>query len=112
MGRFAHGVLQDGLEITDTAEHLSSSINNPRAGGTLLLTAESDLDQTVAIRYQGKSEDSDTWFNLGDSVNLTSGETRVDSLTDPWANVRVRAICTVGPSTGSLTVTWAWKENV
>lgn len=111
-GRFNHGYLENALAITDTTEHLSSSINPTRAGGTLILAAESSLNQDVTIRYQAKNSDSATWFNLGTAVVLSNGDTRLDSLTDPWTSVRVRSICAVAPASGSLTVTWAWEEAV
>ena len=104
---FEESNILNALAIRDTVSHTSSS----SAGlGYLVKTVvySNLLNQDVVIQLQASRDDS-TYFNVGASWTATAGTTGWQSTDDYFPFMRCTAICSVSPSSGTLSV---WLEKM
>jgi hypothetical protein len=89
--------------IRDTANHDSvSSVSDVFTARTIVV--QNGLDQTVDFQLQG-SADGTVWLDIDNSAfSVTASTNSYETINDYFFEFRVQAICTVAPTTGSLTL--------
>jgi len=97
------GIPTNDKAIADTETHYGREIAFGIAGwASGLLTIENGLDQTVTITVYGRNHAEDTWQAIETGTAVTASSTGVIDILNPWAQIRVGAVCGVAPSSGSV----------
>ncbi len=101
---FESDVVYDALAIRDTVSHIST-VSSVIGYYPKTILIENGLNQIVTFQVQGsRTADFAKVITVGASFDVAAGSNDYQTLTDYFPYLRLTAICSVAPASGSLTV--------
>lgn len=101
------------IEIRDTADHYST-VMDIRTIGKAFCKIVNTLNQDVTVTLQGTTfddPDADNPVDLGENLTVGMYTTKFVSTSAPFSYLRVKAVASVAPDSGELTLVWEFKHG-
>ena len=89
-------------EIRDTANYISIVDEIGRFNAETIVV-HNGLDEIVSLQLQG-SVDNSIWIDMGNSFDVSATTNDYETVSDYFPFLRVKASCSVAPTTGNLDV--------
>ena len=94
-------IVFNALAIRDTVNHDSlESVSGIFQAKTIFV--ENGLNQDVTFQLQGGR--GSVWINIGATFDVVANTDDYETVTDYFPKFRLKASCSIAPTTGSLTV--------
>src|SRR3990167_6891420 len=98
------------IAIRDTDAHFCDALPIALIG-RLVFQPVNGLNQSVVITAQGSCDEASptNWTDFPNPLTVTSSSNDLAALSEPVKYVRLKAQCSVGPGSGTLSVRWSGR---